>query len=149
MGSVLCALVIGQRGLPRRDITLMYAAWTVATLTVAGYGLATAVWQLMLVSLVFNGLETAGLIVWATAKQRHVPPHLLGRVSSLDWLISTGLLPLSFALTGPVSAGLGAQATLIAAGTIGAVVTLVPLFLPGVRAIEGARAPRGALATAG
>jgi MFS family permease len=142
MGSVLCALVIGQRGLPRRDITLMYAAWTVATLTVAGYGLATAVWQLMLVSLVFNGLETAGLIVWATAKQRHVPPHLLGRVSSLDWLISTGLLPLSFALTGPVSAGLGAQGALIAAGTIGAVVTLVPLFLPGVRAIEGAHGPR-------
>ena len=34
---------------------------------------------------------------------------MLGRVSSLDWLISIGLLPLSFALTGPVSALLGAQ----------------------------------------
>ena len=54
----------------------------------------------MLASLAFNGLETAGTIVWATAKQRHVPPDLLGRVSSLDWLISIGLLPLSFALTG-------------------------------------------------
>jgi Transmembrane secretion effector len=138
LGSVACAVAIGQRGLPRRDITLMYATWTLATLTVAGYGLANALWQLMLVSLVFNALETTGFIVWATAKQRHVPPHLLGRVSGLDWLISTGLLPLSFALTGPVSATLGAQATLIAAGTLGAVVTFAALFLPGMRAIEGA-----------
>ena len=96
--------MMGQRGLPRRDITFMYVAWTLATLAVAGYGLATSVWQLMLASLAFNALETAGTIVWATAKQRHVPAALLGRVSSLDWLISIGLLPLSFALTGPVSA---------------------------------------------
>ena len=74
----------------------------------------TAVWQLMLASLAFNALETAGTIVWATAKQRHVPAALLGRVSSLDWLISIGLLPLSFALTGPVSGAIGARTTLIA-----------------------------------
>ena len=65
---------------------------------------------------------------------------MLGRVSSLDWLISIGLLPLSFALTGPVSAAIGAQATLVAAGALGAVVTLSALFLPGMRAVEG-RAP--------
>ena len=115
----------------------MYAAWTLATLSVAGYGIASAVWQLMIVSLVFNAFETAGFIVWSTAKQRHVPPHLLGRVSSLDWLISTGLLPLSFALTGPVSAALGARTTLIAAGVLGATVTLAALVLPGMRDIEG------------
>ena len=108
LGSVACAVVLGQRGLPRRDITFMYVAWTLATLAVAGYGLSSSVWQLMLVCLVFNGLETAGTIVWATAKQRHVPADMLGRVSSLDWLISIGLLPLSFALTGPVSAAIGA-----------------------------------------
>ncbi len=144
VGSVLCAVAIGQRGLPRRDITAMYVAWTLGTLAVAGYGLAAAVWQLMLVSLAFNALETAGLVVWATAKQRHVPPHLLGRVSSLDWLISTGLLPLSFALTGPASVWLGAQGTLVAAGMVGAVVTFSALYLPGMRAIEDARRPRAA-----
>jgi DHA3 family tetracycline resistance protein-like MFS transporter len=137
IGSVGCAVVLGQRGLPKRDITFMYAAWTLATVAVAGYGLASAVWQLMLASLAFNALETAGTIVWATAKQRHVPAALLGRVSSLDWLISIGLLPVSFALTGPVSAAIGAQATLVAAGLIGGVVTFAALLLPGMRAIEG------------
>jgi DHA3 family tetracycline resistance protein-like MFS transporter len=61
---------------------------------------------------------------------------MLGRVSSLDWLISIGLLPLSFALTGPVSAAVGAQATLVVAGVAGAAVTLAGLLVPGVRAIE-------------
>jgi MFS family permease len=137
LGSVACAIAIGQRGLPRRDITFMYAAWTLATVAVAGYGLASAVWQLMLASFAFNALETAGTIVWATAKQRHVPAALLGRVSSLDWLISIGLLPLSFALTGPVSAAIGARATLVGAGLIGGVVTFAALLLPGMRAVEG------------
>jgi MFS family permease len=138
VGSVGCAVVLGQRGLPRRDITFMYVTWTLATIAIAGYGLATAVWQLMLASLAFNALETAGTIVWATAKQRHVPPELLGRVSSLDWLISIGLLPLSFAFTGPVTAAIGAQATLVGAGLIGGVVTLAALYLPGMRDLESA-----------
>jgi len=137
IGSVGCAAIMGQRGIPRRDITFMYLAWTLATVAIAGYGLATSIWQLMLASIAFNGLETAGTIVWATAKQRHVPPALLGRVSSLDWLISIGLLPLSFALTGPVSAVLGVQGTLIAGGVVGGVVTFGALLLPGMRAIEG------------
>ena len=96
--------LLGRFGLPRRGITFMLLAWTLATLGVAGYGVASAIWQLMIASAIFNALETAGTIVWATTKQRHVPSALLGRVSSLDWLISVGLLPLSFALTGPVSA---------------------------------------------
>jgi DHA3 family tetracycline resistance protein-like MFS transporter len=137
IGSVGCAAYLGQRGLPRRDITLMYLTWTLATVAVAGYGLATAVWQLMLASLAFNALETAGTIVWATAKQRHVPAELLGRVSSLDWLISIGLLPLSFALTGPVSSAIGAQATLIGAGVLVGIVTFAALLLPGMRDVEG------------
>ncbi|MGH3034800.1 MAG: MFS transporter [Gaiellaceae bacterium] len=137
VGAIGSALVMGQRGHPRRDVTFMYASWTLATLAVAGYGLATASWQLMLACLIFNALETVGTIVWATIKQRHVPASMLGRVSSLDWLISIGLLPLSFALTAPIAAAVGARATLIGAAVIGGVVTLGALFLRGMRDIEG------------
>jgi hypothetical protein len=136
LASILSALVLGQLGLPRRTITVMYVVWTIATVAVAGYGLGTAVWHLMLASALFNALETAGTIIWATAKQQHVPSRMLGRVSSLDWLISIGLLPLSFALTAPVSAILGARETLVVAGIAGAVVTLAGLAVPGVRSIE-------------
>ena len=138
IGSVGIAVLMGQRGLPRRDITFMYVTWTLATLAIAGYGLASSVWQLMLASLLFNALETAGTIVWATAKQRHVPTALLGRVSSLDWLISIGLLPVSFALTGPVSDAIGVRATLVGAAVVGGIITFGALLLPGMRVKEGA-----------
>ena len=148
LGSVACALAMARSGLPSRSITFIYAVWALATLAVAGYGLATAIWQLMLASLAFNLLETAGTIVWATIKQRHVPGHMLGRVSSLDWLISIGLLPVSFALTAPLSAALGVRATLIGAGVAGAAATLGGLLLPGMRAVDRtlARPAGGAIA---
>jgi hypothetical protein len=136
LGSVACALVMGQRDTPRRSMTFIYVTWTVATLAVAGYGLSSTLWQLMFAALAFNALETAGTIVWATMKQRHVPGAMLGRVSSLDWLISIGLLPLSFALTGPVAAAIGTRGTLVAAGVVGAVVTCAAFFVPGMRDIE-------------
>ena len=136
LGAILSAIFCGARGLPRRNVTCMYLVWTAATLSIAGYGLAQASWQLMVACFMFNVLETAGTIIWATAKQRHVPPNLLGRVSSFDWLISIGLLPLSFALTGPVAGAIGARATLIWAGIAGGAITLAALFLPGMRAIE-------------
>ena len=138
LGSVACALVMTRSGLPRRGMSFIFSVWTLATLAVAGYGLATAIWQLMLASLAFNLLDTAGMIVWATTKQRRVPGGLLGRVSSLDWLISVGLLPLSFALTAPLSAALGARTTLVFAGLMGACATLAGLFLPGMQASDEA-----------
>lgn len=141
VGAVAGALLVGHRGMPRRHISFMYLTWSLATLAVAGYGLATRVWQLMLVSLAFNALEAAGTVVWATTKHRLVPAALLGRVSSFDWFISIGLLPLSFAATGPVANAIGARTTLIAAGLLGGVVTLGFLFLPGMRAIERDQLP--------
>ena len=41
VGAIGAALFMGQRGHPRRDVTFMYATWTLATLAIAGYGLAT------------------------------------------------------------------------------------------------------------
>jgi MFS family permease len=149
LGAVGSALLMGQRGHPSRDVTVMYGTWTLATLAVAGYGLATAPWQLMVACLLFNALETAGTIVWATIKQRHVPASMLGRVSSLDWLISIGLLPLSFALTAPVAALVGARATLVGAAAVGGLITLGALFLPRMREIEGLAARPGDVALGG
>jgi len=136
IGAILAAIVMGQRGTPRKHITFIYVVWTLSTLAIAGYGLAHFTWQVMAACFAFNALETAGTIVWATTKQRLVPSRLLGRVSSFDWFISIGLLPVSFALTAPVAALIGAQATLIGAGLIGGGVTFAFLFLPGMRDVE-------------
>ena len=136
VGSILAALILSQRGLPRRHITFMYLAWTIGSLALVGFGLATAVWQLQAVSLLEGAFFTAGMVVWGTLVQTLVPGELLGRVTSLDWFVSTSLVPVSFALTGPVSAVLGAQTTLVVAGIVAALVTVVFLFVPGVRDTE-------------
>jgi len=73
---------------------------------------------------------------------RLVPRELLGRVSSLDWLVSVSLIPISFALTGPVAAAVGTQATLIGAGVLGVPITIAFVFLPGMRDTERTGAPR-------
>jgi MFS family permease len=138
VGAIGAAAFMARQGHPRRDITFMYATWTLATLAIAGYGLAHAAWELMAACLLFNALEAAGTILWATIKQRHVPGRLLGRVSSLDWLISIGLLPLSFALTAPVAAAVGARTTLVGAAVLGGAITLGAFFIPGMRDVERA-----------
>jgi MFS family permease len=136
VGAMFAAIVMGNREMPRRHITFMYGVWTISTLAVAGYGLARFPWQAMVASFIFNALEGAGTIVWATTKGRLVPERLLGRVSSFDWFISIGLVPISFALTGPVAAMFGVRETLVGAGVLGGIVTLAFLFLPGMRDLE-------------
>jgi DHA3 family tetracycline resistance protein-like MFS transporter len=67
-----------------------------------------------------------------------LPPDELAQANALDQFVRAivGLLPLSFALTGPVTGAIGAQATLIGAGLIGGAVTFGALLLPGMRALE-------------
>jgi hypothetical protein len=133
LGAIVAAITVGWTGLPRRFITFMYGTWAVATLAVAGYGLATVTWQLAVACVFVNGLEAAGAVAWATAKQRLVPGRLLGRVSSVDWFVSTALLPLSYVVAAPAASWIGARNTLVVAGLLGAAVTIGFLFLPGMR----------------
>ncbi|HSK15793.1 MAG TPA: MFS transporter [Gaiellaceae bacterium] len=146
VGSIVAALVLGQRGMPRRHITVMYSTWVAGGFLLVGFGLATALWHAMAVSFLQGGLFTAGLVIWGTLMHALVPTRLLGRVTSLDWFVSTSLVPVSFALTGPVAAGIGAEATLIGAGLVAGAVTLACFFLPGMRDTERSGVLRGALA---
>ncbi len=136
VAALAAAFVIGQTGLPHRAMTFTYLSWAVATLAVAGYGLAHTRWQAMVAAALIGGFETLGAVAWTTTKQRLIPGDLLGRVSSFDWFISISLVPVSFAVTAPVAAALGPRETLVGAGVVGALVTLGFLFVPGVRDLD-------------
>lgn len=136
LGSILMSLVVGQRSLPRRYITAMFVAEATAVALLAVYGTMTAVWQALAASFVMNALFAFTDIAWTTTLQREVPRHLLGRVSSLDWFTALGLVPLSFAIAGPLGVTFGARQILVAGGVVGAAVLLSLLFVPGARAPE-------------
>lgn len=133
VGSILMALVIGSLGQPRRRVTVMYAAWSGGVLLLAIYGLMTSLWQALIASAITAALFELGQVIWTTMLQQRVPRELLGRVSSLDWLVSTGLVPVSFALTGPAAELFGPETTIVWASAIGAVLMGALLFYPGVR----------------
>jgi Transmembrane secretion effector len=134
LASVIAAVAMAQRGmLPRRPITVLYLAWALGMLAVAGFGIVTELWQAMLVAFVGEGSITVLVVVWVTLVQRLVPPELLGRVFSLDWAISVGGAPLSFAIVGPLSDAIGHDATLIWAGVLGGGITLAFMFIRGAR----------------
>jgi DHA3 family tetracycline resistance protein-like MFS transporter len=134
IGSVLSAVFFGQRSsLPRRPIVILYSSWAFAMLMTAGFGLVGAVWQAMIVAFLAESGITILVIVWLTLVQRLVPGHLLGRVMSLDWMISTAGVPVSFAIVGPVAEAIGVRATLVWAGVLGGLVTISFLFVPGAQ----------------
>jgi len=133
VGSILMAVAIGQRGLPRRRVTVMYVAWTVGIGLMAVYGVMTSLWQALLVALISHAMFELGQVIWTTMLQQLVPRRLLGRVSSVDWMVSIGLVPLSYALTGPASELLGPSQTMVYGAIAGAFITILLLFIPGVR----------------
>lgn len=133
VGALVGAAVVGQLDRVRRPVTFVYVCWAGATLLVAGYGLATRRWELIVAAVALNALEAAGAVVWSTLKQRLVPGGLLGRVSSIEWFASMSLMPLSFALTPLVAQVLGVRTTFVVAGCVGSATTLAFLFLPGMR----------------
>jgi len=133
LGALAAALLIARAGLPRRVMTFTYTVWALATLSVAGYGVAQNRWEAMAAAALISGLEAVGAVAWTTTKQRSVPAELMGRVSAFDWFISIALVPVSYAVTAPVAAAVGTRQTLVGAGILGALVTLAFLFVPGVR----------------
>ena len=130
VGAMAAAFVAGQRGLPRRRIVATCLLWAGYFLGIGLYGVITAVWQGLVIAFVINALHAFGLVIWFTLLQTRVPRDMLGRVTSIDWLVSYALVPASFALTGPVSAALGVRSTFIAAGLVGGIGMLAPLLLP-------------------
>lgn len=133
VGSMLMAIGVGSLGQPKRRVTVMYASWSLGVLLIAVYGLMSSLWQAVLASFVLSAAFELGSVIWTTMLQQRVPRELLGRVASLDWMMSTGLVPVSFALTGPAAAIFGPTETIVGAAVIGAILMVGLLFYPGVR----------------
>jgi MFS family permease len=135
-GAIAVSISVSQIGIPRRYLTFMYGMWAVATLPLIGYAVGDHLWQFVVLGAVFGGCEAGGMVVWGTLMSTRVPPDLRGRVHSLDWFVSIGLTPVSFALTGPLSSAIGIDATLILAGVLPCLACVVLFVVAGLRRDE-------------
>lgn len=135
-GSLLMAGLIGQLGMARRPMVYVLLTWALGTLLLAGFGLASAPWHAMLTAFVMVALLTGGQIVWVTLQHQLVPRDLLGRVSGLDWLVSTSLIPVSFGVAGPLAEIVGARQVLLGAGVMGAATLVLFILHPAIRRVN-------------
>lgn len=132
VGAVVASQVVGRRDMPTAPIPTIFGAWALAVLSLAGLGISRSLWQMMAFGFTTVAMLTVGQIFWTTLQQQVVPRELLGRVSGLDWFMSTALIPPSLAVVGPLAEVFGARPVLIGAGIAGAAVTLGFLAVPGV-----------------
>ncbi|MFC4017398.1 MFS transporter [Micromonospora sp. GCM10011542] len=71
--------------------------------------------------------------VWETVVQHHIPPEVLARVTSYDWLVSLGAMPLGYALAPLAADAVGASAPLAVAGVLVLAACAGTALVPGVR----------------
>ena len=68
--------------------------------------------------------------MWNTLLQDLVPGRLMGRVRSIDFIVSFALMPLSYAIVGPIASSIGVLTTIAAGGALASAVTFVFMAYP-------------------
>jgi len=91
---------------------------------------------LMLGTLLFSMALVVGNTFWTSMAQQHVPQELLGRVDSVAWTGSIVILPVAYALAGPVADWIGVRETLLAGAAIGSGCSVVALLSRSVRELQ-------------
>jgi predicted MFS family arabinose efflux permease len=132
VGGGVMALLVAHFGAPRLRITWMWGGWTVAAAALVALALAPNVWLAGACMCVVFGTLMLGNVLWSPMMQELVPPELLGRASSVDWLVSLSLSPLGVLVGGAAAGVIGTRTTMVIGGCIGISLFSI-LFVPGVR----------------
>ncbi|PGH44873.1 MFS transporter [Micromonospora sp. WMMA1996] len=133
--GLLAGSLLASRARPRRPVLvgnlalatyaaplLLLAVAAPAALTVAAYCLA---------------LSALGFLnpVWETVVQARFPTEVLARVTSYDWLMSLGAMPLGYALAPLAASAWGASTPLAVAGVLVLLACAGTAAVPGVRRV--------------
>ncbi|MFI7365930.1 MFS transporter [Streptomyces sp. NPDC050149] len=140
VGLLIGSLVAG-RARPRRPVLTanlggaLYAFPLCLLATHAPVGVAVAAYGIAMAGLGFLNP------VWETAVQSAVPAHALARVTSYDWLLSLGAMPLGYALAPLAASAWGPEIPLAVAGLLVGSACLATAAVPGVRRFKASTEP--------
>jgi len=138
-GLILSGLVL-LRWRPRRLLrTATFAVFSFALPLVALAGPAPLAVIIVAAFAAGAGSEIFG-VLWDTTYQQEIPRELLSRVSAYDAFGSWVLLPLGYAVVGPVASAIGTGATFLGCAALVVIVTALVLAVPAVRSLERATA---------
>ncbi len=128
------ALVL--RWKPQRPLVPAYVLLLAAPLALLSLVPPLPLPLLMLASLAFSMALVVGNTFWTAMAQQHVPQELMGRVDSVAWTGSVLIMPVAYALAGPVAEWIGVREALLAAAAIGIACTVSALLSRSVRELR-------------
>ncbi len=125
IGGAVGSMAMASIRMPRRYLTWMNLMWGLGCLPFLLIGFAQDVWVIAASAFVIGAFFSAPMVIWGTLLQRRVPPHLLGRVASLDFFVSVSLMPVSMAIAGPVAELIGLETTFAIAAIVPGIAAIV------------------------
>jgi MFS family permease len=128
------ALVL--RWKPRRPLVAAYVVLFAIPLALLSLVPPLPLPLLMVGAALFTFSIVVGNTFWSTMEQQHVPNEVIGRVDSLSWMASLAIMPISYAISGPVADAIGVREALLGAVAIGIVSTMGALTSRAVRELE-------------
>lgn len=139
-GSIVGDLIV-LRVKPSRPLLVAGVAFVVASCQAAIVGSGLPLAGIAGLEAITGVAVSVGFTLWETTLQEQIPEHALSRVSSWDYLVTSGTMPIGLALAGPLEAALGLHGALLLETLIGVPVACCVLLVPAVREIRRGRAP--------
>ncbi len=136
VGALLAAFGLGSLPRLRRRGLILYGVWMLIGLMVILIGLPVPIAATLCASFVIGVCNTVLGLVWVNSLQETVPRHLLGRVSSVDFLGSYILLPIGYGVGGWATEILGAPLVFVLGGALEAGLIALGLMHPQVRSFD-------------
>lgn len=139
-GSLFGTFLVGlMAGVTRRGL-LAYGMLLLASVALVSFGLPWPRSFSPLVAPICSftmgfGINIFG-VLWATVMQERVPQEQLGRVTSIDYLGSYSLVPLSYAAVGLLIDTIGASMVFVSFGIFSSLICVVALIVPSIRQID-------------
>ena len=135
VGAVVAGIFV-LRVKPRRPLVVGNLLLTLGALPM----LALAFTRSVPLICVANAISGFGLIalnaLWSSTMQVLIPDKVRSRVDSYDWLVSLVIMPVGYAVAGPLGSSVGFTTTLVGAAIVIAVPCALVVLVPGVRFVH-------------
>ena len=143
-GFLAAALGVGQivggvaalRWRPRRPFLVLSCGMSLTALPMAMLATTAPTWALLAAGATLGVVWGMFDPFWLTVMQREVPPEMISRVSSYDYLGSLAFFPLGLSIAGPVADLVGVSTTLWVGAGMSVAVSLFWLSWRDVRAVH-------------
>src|SRR5207248_2619470 len=126
VGTVSGAL-IGLRWRPGRPLVIALAGLLLTPVLYVCFALAAPLVIVILGAVAAGAAVAVFDILWETAVAERVPPHVLSRVSSFDWMGSLALTPIGYLLAGTLASQVHAQTLMLWSAALTSILVLFAL----------------------